>query len=242
MACLTHDVFDWIDTLPSRKTVDEAWSSFMEFCGAFGFMVGALADMPSVGENLDDTILCTSWPEGWLQHYIEKDYLRIDPTVAAMMFTFEPYTWKQSLSFANYEKASYRIFEEAADFGMADGYVIPIIGIKTGTGVVTVTGPATDLSQRQRASVHMAALYIHARIRELSPTKRPALELVHLSPRERECVQWAAVGKSDWEIAQILSISASTVATHMKHIARKFGVTSRMQTVVQALVSRSVFI
>lgn len=62
-------------------------------------------------------------------------------------------------------------------------------------------------------------------------------ELEHLSPRETEVLQLVAKGFSSAEIAELLSIAASTVLTHIKHIYAKLGVNSRAQAVFEAAQS-----
>jgi len=56
-----------------------------------------------------------------------------------------------------------------------------------------------------------------------------------LTPRELECLQWSALGKSSWEIAGILRISESAVNFHMANIRQKFQVSSRRQAIAQAI-------
>lgn len=55
-----------------------------------------------------------------------------------------------------------------------------------------------------------------------------------LSPRETEVLKLVAKGFSSAEIADLLSIAASTVLTHIKHIYGKLGVNSRSQAVFEA--------
>jgi DNA-binding CsgD family transcriptional regulator len=58
---------------------------------------------------------------------------------------------------------------------------------------------------------------------------------VQLTDRKRECVIWAARGKSDWEIARILGISDQTVIEHLKHARERYGVGRRTLLAVHAL-------
>ncbi|MGB0506158.1 MAG: response regulator transcription factor [Pikeienuella sp.] len=55
-----------------------------------------------------------------------------------------------------------------------------------------------------------------------------------LSPREVDCLQWLTHGKSNREIAGILSISDNTVHFHVKNVFRKLGVDSRTQAANKA--------
>ena len=55
-----------------------------------------------------------------------------------------------------------------------------------------------------------------------------------LSKREVQCVSWAALGKTDREIAMILSRSCATVRFHLHNAAKKLEAVSRSQTVFKA--------
>jgi len=56
-----------------------------------------------------------------------------------------------------------------------------------------------------------------------------------LTPRERECVAWAAEGKTDHETRQLLHISDRTARFHIDNARRKFGVATRIQLIVKLL-------
>lgn len=60
-------------------------------------------------------------------------------------------------------------------------------------------------------------------------------QTITLTAREKEVLQWSAVGKSSWEIAQIVSCTEAGVNYHFGNIRRKFGVRSRWVALVMAL-------
>src|SRR3546814_16422827 len=51
----------------------------------------------------------------------------------------------------------------------------------------------------------------------------------HLSPRRLECLRWAAIGRTDEQIALIMDAKVSTIRTHMADLRRLFGVCSRTE-------------
>lgn len=55
-----------------------------------------------------------------------------------------------------------------------------------------------------------------------------------LSKREVECLRWAAVGKTDVEIAMIIARSCATVRFHIHNAATKLEAVNRSQTVFKA--------
>jgi DNA-binding CsgD family transcriptional regulator len=61
------------------------------------------------------------------------------------------------------------------------------------------------------------------------------LKKIHLTEREKECLLWAAEGKTGWEIATIVNISERTVTFHLQNAAQKMGVVNRQQAISRAL-------
>ena len=62
--------------------------------------------------------------------------------------------------------------------------------------------------------------------------------LSELTARENEVLRWMAQGKTNVEIAVILSLSRRTVDKHVEHILSKLGVENRACAVLQALDAR----
>lgn len=63
---------------------------------------------------------------------------------------------------------------------------------------------------------------------------RPATQ-TQISKRERECLEWAANGKTSWEISQILGVSESTIIYHLRNATRKLDAANRLHAVAKAL-------
>ena len=63
------------------------------------------------------------------------------------------------------------------------------------------------------------------------PLEGVSMETWTLSPREIEIMHWVAMGKTNYEIGSILSISSFTVKNHMQRIFKKLDVSNRMQAV-----------
>jgi DNA-binding CsgD family transcriptional regulator len=56
-----------------------------------------------------------------------------------------------------------------------------------------------------------------------------------LNDLELECLRAAAVGRTDWEIGQSMSLRESEVRAMIEQAQRKLGVSSRIQAIIAAL-------
>ena len=87
---------------------------------------------------------------------------------------------------------------------------------------------ATLLGDRTQALIVLEEKRTHTSAGDL-------LGALGLTPREAEVLSWVAEGKTNPEIAQILSLSPRTVHHHLDHIYVKLGVETRMAAVIRAL-------
>ena len=65
-------------------------------------------------------------------------------------------------------------------------------------------------------------------------TKRRIPSDCELSKREVECLRWAAIGKTDREIAMIIGLSHATVRYHIHRAGEKLNSVNRAQTIFKA--------
>jgi len=57
-----------------------------------------------------------------------------------------------------------------------------------------------------------------------------------LNDHECEILRWCAIGKTSWEIGQILGLAECTVNYHLQAAARKLGVKGRRAACAQAIM------
>ncbi len=84
------------------------------------------------------------------------------------------------------------------------------------------------------SKLQILAMQFHLAFTDLEKKDRPD-ESVHLTSREKEILLWAAEGKSDSVIAEIIGVSHATIRFHMNNIFKKFGANERTLVTVKAI-------
>lgn len=100
-----------------------------------------------------------------------------------------------------------------------------------------IPGP---LSQRHAYLLKLLVPHLHVALTRVVSDPRFKKKIasttqINLSPREKEVLQWMSSGKSNWEIAQVVGLSESTIKNHVHHILCKLHTATRAQAVAKAL-------
>ena len=122
-----------------------------------------------------------------------------------------------------------------ATHGIAGAITTPVHSpMGTIGAVVWATGDASvdieGIFSARAAEMHVLALKFLSAYRDATQASAPA-EHVEFTRREIQCLKWAAAGKTDNEIAQIMNVSVPTIRFHLTNASRKLGVSGRSQTI-----------
>lgn len=124
---------------------------------------------------------------------------------------------------------------DAGEFKLKDGLAFPIVTLDGQIVMVSLGGEQVDMSGLEFGMISLVATYAIGRAMQLVSPPERTIEHIDLTPRERECLKWAAVGKSEWEISQILGISEHTSEKHLLNAKFKLGAVNRVQAVAEAI-------
>ena len=185
-------------------------------------LVGTLPERNLSPADQREHVIFGSIPGEWGERYFRRNYLELDPTIHHIRHRDGLLRWTGVRS---------PVMDEAWDFGLKEGITIPHLsldGVRIGA---SFSGHQMDLSAG--ACTYLNVLSAMALMRTFSLSKTDCSD--PLSPRERECLLWAADGKSDWDISAILGISQKTVEKHLSNCRRKLNAVNRCQAVVRAL-------
>lgn len=186
--------------------------------------------------------LISTYPQAWTSFYLQRHYECSDPVVGRAASCAQPFPWGLGVPSHSLSPAQEQLLDEAAEFGIRYGYTIPIHdrqGFRSAMTFATAERRRAfgrNIKRAQRILPSMAICF-HAHVcRKLVADY--AVDGVLLSPREFECLQWAAQGKSAWEIGHIVGISRRTAAFHLDNAKEKLGVHSIIQAVARLVASR----
>lgn len=223
--------FDFIESLEQKNTVEDLVAAFDALLRKFGFVAFAVGNPIAPKLKLEERVLVATWPKEWCDLWLERNYVAVDPVVYQLLAQPVPFRWRDVRARASGAGAD--VMDNARDFRFYDGIGIPVRSETREIMGITMAGPECAVSKREEMCLHLAAIYFHAKLEQLKSASKA--HGPSLTERERECLAWAAAGKTDWETSQILSIAEQTAKQHMKNAMRKLNALHRAQAVALAI-------
>lgn len=170
------------------------------------------------------------------ERFIARQYYLYDPVMLASQRTNRAFTWSEVPGLVPMARRQQDILRDAQSFGLCNGFTVPISVVGEPPGSCSFVTPRDELPSRWhcRAAALVAASAFHA-ARNLCGYPARVLAISTISPRKLEILRFAAIGKTDPEIAMILGLSRTTIETYMAQLRRALDVYSRTQLCVTAV-------
>jgi LuxR family transcriptional regulator, quorum-sensing system regulator BjaR1 len=128
-----------------------------------------------------------------------------------------------------------QVYGDASEFRLNDGVAFPLITLEGNIMMVSLGGEAIDPAPETFNIVSLIATYAVGRAMQLQSAADLVARRPHLTGRERECLKWAAEGKSEREISEILGVSEHTSEKHLLNAKAKLGAVNRVHAVAEAI-------
>ncbi|MBM9594686.1 helix-turn-helix transcriptional regulator [Roseitranquillus sediminis] len=173
----------------------------------------------------------------WAVHYINQNYIRVDPVVSGCFNRFHPVEWKQ-LDWSG--KAARAFLGEAVEAGVGrQGLSVPLRGPNGQFALFTVTDECADSAWRAYADERTRDLILIAHFfnQKALEIRRGTdyAEVMRLSPREIDALTMLAIGYSRAQAAERLSISEHTLRVYIESARSKLGAANTTHAVAKAL-------
>lgn len=186
--------------------------------------------------GLERPYIDSTYPDSWMAHYLANRYQFIDPVVLEAQRSHLPFAWRFLTNRTNgLSAAQQRLFAEAAEFGIRDGFTIPF---HTAEGCIAVLSYAfTSVERLQevmnaQSRLKLLAVYYHTAVERLLDVEIPEDEL---SPMERQCLTGIANGHSLWEISGRIHRPEPDVAGALRSAREKLGTSTTAQAIAKAI-------
>lgn len=212
---------DWLD----GGRLNDMLDAFSDLTGAFG-MAGAVATLTAgFGAARQRRVLLNTVPVVPLGGGPEAGLLPPGLESAAR---------KRHRPFCLSDEAAGLPEETCGDAGRlfaVDAFIVPIHSAQGAFGCVAMPSyRALVLNAAERGALEMGARAIFEHFRERGRAGA-ALDFPAITPREGDCMDYVALGRSDDEIARALGISAATVRHHVDNVRSKLHAATRAQAI-----------
>lgn len=234
MTGFRNTIVESIEGISRAVSADAVWEAVKTFAKPYGFdYMLVLKAKDSMLEGVSGAVLYSDMPAGFAEAFDAAGFSRDNPLVSHAIVEPRPYSAAELWTMPLTVRQRRALAQLNLSLDVLDGLIIPIRIADKLEGIVLLGGRKPLIAPVVRSSLHLFAqcAFEHMLEFELKPRRREG----GLSPREVECLRWAAAGKTDAEIGRILTISPRTTRFHIENAKKKLGVATRIQAVTEAL-------
>lgn len=231
------DFFDLIDQLSRARRIETASDALRRLLSDWGLHNTAYVGFNMPTPTGERPLVTATYSAEWQKHYAQKAYIDIDPIVRAGFGGILPVDWSE---IDRSDPIVRKFFGEAQELDVgSQGLSLPMRGRYGEFGLFCVTwnGEVTEWQRIKQALLRdlmVVAWNFHAAALRSCGAMLDEKK-IRLPPREASCLRWKALGKTDEDIARILSISPHTVRFHLEAARARLNTTNTTHTVAKAL-------
>jgi DNA-binding CsgD family transcriptional regulator len=177
--------------------------------------------------------------QAWAEYYQANGFISKDPVAKRAISSLQPFTWEDVRRDFALDRDTRMIFDAARAHKIESGLIVPVASRDGSRTVITFTGQALHNSPENLSYLQIVATYLQMATERISSTaiRRPIIQT--LTDRQLECLKWVSVGKTDFEIGEVLGLSEATINRHIERAKARLGVRSRAQAIA-ALIEADV--
>lgn len=210
----------------------------LEACTAeLGFRYFAMLHHVDLRRRPGAMVHIDNYPAGWAEYFIEARLFLHDPILRASLSTNIGFTWEDVATLIRMGARQHRILEAARREGLESGFTVPanIPGEAHGScSFASATG--CSISTDCQLAAQLVGSFAFQAAKRICCARCPLhFQAVELTPRQRDCVELVAQGKTDWEIGRILDLKEDSVTKVVDSARRRYDAANRTDLVVAAL-------
>lgn len=214
-----------------------AAQDFLSTVKRIGFDAGVGGAWIGVGSNRKNRFFFMEWPTAWRELYEANRWFEVDAMLIEARRRVSAFWYSSIIEHFKLTNRQKELCEAFDTFGWKDCFAVPIHGPGSLQGLVTLATPQDlVLSAADCAILEMMSRAVWERCRLAEGFGVFDPRRTQLSSREIECLQWAAAGKSDTDIAAIVGIKPATAHFHIEQAKKRFGVKTRVEAVAAGVL------
>ncbi len=212
----------------------EVWAHLKAFAAPYGFHhLTAMRRSDELPQRVAGAILYMDGPQGFAEEFDREQFGPNHPLITRALSTLVPFSSAEARA-SRLTAEQRRVLQRInLTLNVREGWTVPVDLCGEVRGIIMMGGPNPDMSRLLGSTLHLLALTAFKRVEELA--MGISLKSHDLTTREVECLRWVALGKTDNEIATILSIGRRTVRFHVENAKRKLQVATRVQAIAEAI-------
>ncbi len=228
----------FVHDLDRARNIKDIAANVLRHLSQIGAEHVIATSMPHVGtprrQQLGN-VLFHEIPLDWVTSYASRGYAFRDPVIRRMKSASAPFFWNELEQDVKDDPVGARIMGEAADCGLKNGFSTSFITLDGQAVGFSLAGQDFTVDPEMRGVLNLIASYAIGRAIALQQESSSEAKRITLSAREREALQWAAEGKNDWEIGEVMNISEHGADKHLRAVRAKLGAINRTQAVAEAI-------
>jgi len=234
-----------LEAIETATTLSEIESACRRFARDAGFTTWIYTAVFSVSLRERYSRIIGNHSPDWHARYLETGFEAVDPVMRALRNgRVQPLIWWElDFDAEPNPPAVWAYAREAAAYGLKSGISFPVRGPRGEIAALHFASAETGHVTGPRAICAMPygqliADYVHEAIERLiADMEDNSAHRAVISERQRECLFWAAEGKTGDEIARIMDVKASTVVFHLTEVQRRLGARNRIEAVARGIAA-----
>jgi LuxR family transcriptional regulator len=221
--------------LSCAKEIDTAYQIALLFAKNIGYKFFDFSATYKTKSEQSSGLKMNNYPAIWNREYEQKKFKDHDPVVAHCNQSMLPVLWSEEL-FSNVPSMWQTLEQQGLQHGWSQSVhdeesdLLSILSLARSHCPIN----AFELYENLGFLVFIGR-NLHGLVAQTLPKQSPPPSTARLSVREIDVLKLAADGKTAYESARILNLSARTVNFHVQSAIEKLGVNNKISAVITAV-------
>src|SRR5947209_10167189 len=120
--------FEAIERIAALRSSADILAELRKCGTVFEYENFCISGLPAPHEKANPYVLLSGWPEKWITHYLQSDFIHVDPVIRKVRRSTMPFLWSEA-HYSQDDGAAARVMHEAREFGLSEGFAVPIISV-----------------------------------------------------------------------------------------------------------------